>query len=322
MLSWGDSNGNLPKLADSGANVRATRVALGLAALLAGPAQAAPAFTFALIGDLGYSERGQEVDHERQLAAVLDELNSRALALVVHDGDIGHPDEMCSDEAVLRRFAQFNALAAPFLYTSGDNEWKDCRSDLGEGRLSRLREVFFANDRTLGQRPLPLVRQSAPHRENARLQLGEVTIFTVHIVGSGNNLGTKQHTVRDIANRDWMEASFAAAKAARSRAVMLVMQANVFPYGFISNGYSAAFFDRLWQEVLGFAGPVVLVHGDNHVFQIDKPLVDQRNRVIENFTRVQTFGTPSHHWVEVVVDYDDPNVFQFRPRIVPANVAK
>jgi hypothetical protein len=43
---------------------------------------------------------------------------------------------------------------------------------------------------------------------------------------------------------------------------------------------------------------------------------------IENFTRVETFGDPHHHWVQVTVDPADPNVFTFRPRIVPANVLK
>jgi hypothetical protein len=42
--------------------------------------------------------------------------------------------------------------------------------------------------------------------------------------------------------------------------------------------------------------------------------------VIENFTRLETFGSPFHHWVEAAVDVNDPNVFVFRQRIVPANV--
>ena len=43
---------------------------------------------------------------------------------------------------------------------------------------------------------------------------------------------------------------------------------------------------------------------------------------LENFTRVETFGTPYHHWVHVTVDANDPNVFTFRPRIVAANLTQ
>jgi hypothetical protein len=43
---------------------------------------------------------------------------------------------------------------------------------------------------------------------------------------------------------------------------------------------------------------------------------------IENFTRLETFGTPNHHWVEVSVNPNDPNVFSIRQRIVAANVVK
>jgi hypothetical protein len=40
------------------------------------------------------------------------------------------------------------------------------------------------------------------------------------------------------------------------------------------------------------------------------------------FTRLGTFGTPNHHWVEVSVDPNGSNVFSIRQRIVAANVVK
>jgi len=72
---------------------------------------------------------------------------------------------------------------------------------------------------------------------------------------------------------------------------------------------------------------VVLVHGDSHFFRTDKPLPARVAGApirpsIENFTRVETFGSPNHHWVEVSVDPNDPNVFTVRQRIVAANVVK
>jgi hypothetical protein len=41
---------------------------------------------------------------------------------------------------------------------------------------------------------------------------------------------------------------------------------------------------------------------------------------VENFTRVETFGSPYHHWVEVTVAVDDPNAFTFHQRIVMENI--
>jgi len=41
--------------------------------------------------------------------------------------------------------------------------------------------------------------------------------------------------------------------------------------------------------------------------------------VLTNFTRVETFGARNTHWVSATIDPRDPNLFEFQPRIVPAN---
>jgi hypothetical protein len=71
---------------------------------------------------------------------------------------------------------------------------------------------------------------------------------------------------------------------------------------------------------IAFGGQVVLVNGDTHVLQIDKPLKDAAGNTIENFTRVQTFGSAQNHWVSATVDPRDPDVFTFHQHIVAANV--
>jgi hypothetical protein len=40
------------------------------------------------------------------------------------------------------------------------------------------------------------------------------------------------------------------------------------------------------------------------------------NNMLTNFTRVQTFGSPSLHWVRVAVDTATPHVFIVTPVIV------
>ena len=88
------------------------------------------------------------------------------------------------------------------------------------------------------------------------------------------------------------------------------------------SGYSD-FLVALETEVLAFDKPVVFVHGDTHYFRVDQPLFSTtRKRLIEHFTRVETFGSPNVYWVRVIVDPSDPQVFTFKPEIVRKNLVK
>jgi len=70
-----------------------------------------------------------------------------------------------------------------------------------------------------------------------------------------------------------------------------------------------------------FDKPVAFLHGDTHLFRIDKPLYSKKtNRLFENFTRIETFGWPDTHWVRITVDPADPQLFRFKAEIVPENV--
>jgi len=298
-------------------------------------------YTFGLIGDLAYRP-----EQEPQMQNVLDDLNAVELAFVAHVGDLGAPRYgSCSNSLWARRKAQFDASAHPLIYTPGDNEWTDCYDKQGVPggdpleRLSSLRALFFQGERSLGRRTMDLTRQSrsadpvlAKYRENVRWTGGGVTFITLHVVGSNNGLGFSpasdaEHAERDRANSLWLREGFAAARANGSRALMIIQQANIFPEvipfpGKLGTG-SEALRAVLETETIAYGKPVVLVNGDSHFFRIDKPLGRKQNvPAIENFTRVETFGQPNHHWLQVFVDPADPNVFSFRQRIVAANVLK
>jgi hypothetical protein len=310
--------------------------------LIGGCAHAPPAeMSFALIGDLGYTP-----EQEPMVNRVFADLNREPLAFVVHDGDLGSPPNgSCTDELWARRLAQFQASPHALIYTPGDNEWTDCHADEGAPgyepleRLAALRRSFFASDRSLGQQTLALTRQSG-YPENVRWSMGEITFFTLHVVGSNNNrgrtaAGDAEYTARNAADIAWLREGFAAATAAGSRAVMIIQQANIFPQfppfpgggPKEPSGYTELR-DALEREAIGFRRPVVLVHGDSHYFRVDKPLGFRPARggagtpSLENFTRVETFGAPNHHWVQVLVSRDDPNVFTFRPRLVEGNIQR
>ncbi|HLI29438.1 MAG TPA: hypothetical protein VKZ60_20415 [Chloroflexota bacterium] len=310
-------------------------LALAACALPAGlPFQAAgPAFEFGLIGDIPYTP-----EEEAQFPALIADLNAANLAFVVHDGDIKAGDTECSDAQFAYIHGMFQTFRHPLIYVPGDNEWTDCHRENNGSydpleRLAALRALFFPTNASLGQRTLPLLRQSATpayaaYRENVRWHYGEVTFVGLHVVGSNNNLGRTpemdaEYAARNAANLAWLAESFADARARDSRAIMLIIQAN--PYFERRPDQRTGFNDflgALEAETIAFRKPVVLVHGDSHYFRIDKPLVrSTTGRMIENFTRVETFATPYMHWVRVVVDYSDPNVFVFHPKLVEANLA-
>ncbi|MEA2639162.1 MAG: hypothetical protein QOF51_556 [Chloroflexota bacterium] len=315
------------------------RVALliGLLGSLTAVAAARPArqvdpsggFTFALIGDLGYNSR-----QEPLFQAVLDDLNATPdLSFVVHDGDLWGAG--CADARYMGRLEQFNASVHPFIFTPGDNDWTDCH---GSGfdpvdRLNLERRVFFSDGFSLGQQRLPVERQSddpayALYRENLRWRYGGVTFLTLNVPGSENNFGRTpemdaEATARMAANLAWLQQGFDLATETNSLAIMIVWQADP---GFDRRpGRNEPFqplLDALQEHALAFVKPVVLVHGDSHYFRIDKPLpTGPRNgeATVANFTRVETFGQPDHHWLSVTVDPEDPSVFTFRQRIVEAN---
>jgi hypothetical protein len=148
---------------------------------------------------------------------------------------------------------------------------------------------------------------------------------------------------RKAANIAWMRAAFAQAKSDGSRGVVLMTQANP---GFenywppaAKGRYFGPFLGRsnpppiplnafddyisaLAEEIETYDKPVAYLHGDTHLHRIDKPLYSTKTkRMFENFTRVETFGNPDSHWVRVMVDPSDPQVFTFRGEIVPENVS-
>lgn len=281
-------------------------------------------FHFALLGDIPYTD-----EEEQWFLQLIEAFNAdQTLAFVVHDGDFKSGKSPCTDELFNRRHAQFQSVEHPLVYVFGDNEWTDChREEAGRydpaERLAKLREMFTSGSETLGKRTLPLRRQSdnpryQKFRENVRWVYGDVIFVGLNVPGSDNNIAQKrEYEERNAANVAWLQESFKFAAESGTRGVMVIIHANPkFPSPGVSpkrNPYGA-FLSALEREVRAFDKPVVLVHGDTHRFRIDKPLRDsQSGQPIENFTRVETFGTPDVRWIKGTVDPQNPAVFRFEP---------
>lgn len=320
------------------------------------------ALEFAIIGDAPYNAK-----QKNEFNKLTKEINATELAFVIHVGDFafdgigwtkatkGLPP--CADNTYEDRLALAQNFKHPFIFTPGDNDWTDCHRAKPHAfdpveRLSQLRQIFFQDEKSLGQGTLDLVRQSrdkeySRFRENVRWTAANVLFVTLHMVGSNNNLGRsskmdEEFEERNTANLVWLQDAFELAKRNGNKAIMIIAHANPnfetswtarqqrryllgglklkSPQQRRTTGFDE-FLETLEEETIAFAKPVVYVHGDTHTFRIDKPLVGSMSRrFIENFTRVETYGFPDTHWLKVTIDPDDPNVFRFRQEFVKENL--
>jgi Calcineurin-like phosphoesterase len=297
-------------------------------------------FAFALIGDMPYGTAREE-----QFARLVAEINrDNDVDFVMHAGDIKAGSERCDDSLIRHRFDLYQAFQRAFVYTPGDNEWTDChRANNGQynplERLAFVRSVFFPQiGRTTGGQVRPVRSQAdgpaySEFVENVMFRRQNVMFATVHVVGSNNDLEPwvgisptdsctsprpdriDEFERRQAAALAWLDEVFAA--AADANAVFLLMQAN--PYDPPSNpaqcpsGFQA-FLTRLETRAQQYGKPVMLAHGDDHVFFMDQPFANLL------FSRVQTNGETRVHWLKVHVDPKSSGVFSIEQKIVRGNL--
>lgn len=290
-------------------------------------------FTFAVLGDSPYYAW-----EDLKYRVVLQDLRAHDLRFVLHIGDmLWRP---CSDARYRSSVDGFNSLPQPVIYTPGDNEWTDCWEE-GAGRfdplerLGRLRAMFFASPVSLGGRRIVLHSQGrqppfAEAVEHVRWT-GEGLIFaTVHLVGSGNASETfpnrtpkndEEVVRRTAAATAWLRETFAAARSSNARGLVLGFHANPAferAAGHLYRQHFEPFLTALEEEAEAFARPILVVHGDNHDYIVDRPLIRRTTgRTIENLTRLQVPGSPAVGWVRVVVSDDATPAFSFDTRVVP-----
>lgn len=306
-------------------------------------------FTFGLWGDMPYVKNGDAP----KMQAVLDSINASDIKFSLYDGDIKDGSSQCTDDIYSSAVTMFNSLKKPVVYIPGDNEWTDCHRTNNGGynnleRLEYIRKTMFTSQQSFGQEKLKLTTQGTVGQkfvENTRFEHGNIVFVGLNVPGSNNNLvldekdcknksarssadceaGNAEYAERDAANIDWLKSSFNAAKSSAAKGVVIAFQADP---GFDLpetedadeskeakfKGYRK-FIDAVVAETEKFAGQVLLVHGDTHFFKVDMPLYTP-TKLLPNLTRVQTFGSPSNHWVHVTVDSKRPVVFTVRPVIV------
>lgn len=330
-------------------SLAAVVVALSLVSCASTGPSAPRGYSFGLWGDMPYKKAGDD----SKLPAVLRSINQSDIAFSLYDGDIKDGSSQCTDGIFTDALAMFGSMAKPVVYVPGDNEWTDCHRVNNGGydsleRLATLRRVMFPTLNSLGQTQMPLEHQGKlgeKYVENTRFNHGGVVFVGLNVPGSNNNLvlnakecsaksvrktpecdaANAEYLERDTANIAWLAASFAQAKAQKSRGIVLVLQADP---GFdlpeteevdestdLGHAGYRNFMAAVVKETEQYAGQVLFVHGDTHFFKLDKPLYSP-TKMLPNLTRLQTFGSPLLHWVQVAVDVESANVFTVQPVVV------
>ncbi|MES9536611.1 metallophosphoesterase [Actinomadura sp. NPDC000600] len=313
------------------AQVMAAAAAIGLVVPGTAEAQAdrGRPVTFALIGDTPYGDAQRAA-----FPALVSDVNGdRRIRFVLHAGDVKNGSSTCDDARFADLAGLFGTFQAPFVLTPGDNEWTDCHRTAAGGylpteRLDKVRKVFYpVAGRTLGRRPMGVSSQATDprhraYRENVMFSRGQVVFSTLHVVGSENDLEPwadlpggdlpaprlAEFEARKAAALDWIDTTFAKASRTHAPGVLLMMQAEPTA----SPGFTEIR-ERIVQRSRAYGKPVLLVHGDEHHYEVEPAYAG-----VPNLTRLETFGATASQWLRVTADRNDPKVFTWEPQTVPA----
>jgi hypothetical protein len=186
-----------------------------------------------------------------------------------------------------------------------------------------------------------------PFVENTLFIKNRVVFAQTHVVGSANNLRPwsgidpndsveapradrlAEYTARNAANLGWLDQAFALARARKAAGVVVSLQADMnleLAAGDPGRLGFDAFVERLFQLTRDFGRPVLLAHGDSHLFRVDTPRLrpsyhsPEPEVLVPGLTRVESFGDSEVHWVKIAVDPRSTEVFSIAPRIVDANL--
>jgi hypothetical protein len=237
------------------------------------PAMAAPrAFDFGVIAHPFRSS-----PDESMLRKAIAETDADNLAFVVANG-IKAGTEPCSDDVYNERKALLDSAKNGLIVSLAASDWTECKRENGRsaaiGRLNRLRELFFADELSMGATRIPLVRQSAiakfrSYGENARWEFGNVMFATINLPENNNHYlsaagRNNEFEDRLIANREWLHRVWLYAASKKLGGIVLFCDGNPLVK---SNGPGIRRdgFVETRQQILSlaakFPGKVLIIHG-------------------------------------------------------------
>lgn len=243
-----------------------------------------PALRFAVTGDVPYDRPGHTTELEtlrRDVAAVRD------VAFLAHLGDLKRGSLPCTPETYTSVVEAVCPAHVPVLVLPGDNEWNDCERSGGLDMIEAWRHwraAFGAGaDRCDPLVPpsawqaRPQVRPEQPwwpgtHTGAVRFDRDGVRVIGVALpsfTAKGHGLGGERgRKVRDLAS-GWVDEGLRDAPSEIEAAVVLV-HADVLREDAKQEPFVAA----LREAARAFDRPVLVVTGDSHAFEEQRPFDD------------------------------------------------
>jgi hypothetical protein len=293
------------------------------------PVARAEQYSFVALGDTAYVIPDDYPIYRDLIATI----NKSAPLFSIHIGDTKGYGE-CGDDFQLGQKAFFDTFGHPVVYTPGNNEWSDCwKESRGSGDplavLKSIRKIFWPESRSLGQNPMAVSRQSdgkafPAYAENMRWSTEAVSYATVNVVGENNNHFLRNEPLwrefvdREKANVAWISQAFENASNAGHKAIVIAFHSNIFDKKTrLDTGPFEPIVEAIASGAEAFRGQVLVVHGHEHKFIVDRPLREWDNEaktsIHDNVTRLQVYGWPDMKAVRVTVDTQTPWVFGFEP---------
>lgn len=265
--------------------------------------------SIAVFGDAPYGLKDSDTAQFAATPAFIGTINAdKDVSLVFHAGDIHSGKQTCSlayDQSIYGMWTDSsNGFKSPLIYTPGDNEWTDCHKPKEGGldplsNLSYIRDTFFANPGHALAVDKSLLSQAdyydityptdAQFVENVMWEQDGVVFVSVNVPGGSNNdednwygalrsdAQTKEILTRTGATQRWLDKGFAYAEAQHARAVVLMLQADMWDLDSTAQADQhianyRQYIDNIALHTARFGKPVLMINGDSHVYRSDNPL--------------------------------------------------
>lgn len=230
-------------------------------------------FSFGVIPHLGSNTSANTA-----LRDVIEETDTENLAFVVANG-IKSTGEPCTDKLYEHRKILLDGAKNGLIVSLAASDWAMCTNENGKSnailKLSQLRELFFADDFSIGATKIPLTRQSTAAKfrtvaENARWEIGNVMFATINLPANNNHYvydagRNSEFEDRQVANRAWLNRIFTFAARKNARGIVLFSDANPLSKPSATerrDGY-AEVRKQLITLATKYSGKVLLVHGQS-----------------------------------------------------------
>lgn len=244
---------------------------------------------FAAIGDGPYAGNEWEM-LEEQLALVN---GVKRISFLAHVGDIWHGSDALPGKHYTRVADMLKTSKKPVYIIPGDNEWNDLEEpDIGWGHWAREFMGFERHFKRVAETAHQDVRP-----ENYAFVKEGVLFVGINLVG-GRVHDEAEWKTRLEQDADWVKEHLKGRKD-EVRAAVIVGHAR-------PDGKHDAFFDRFRKQVKKFEKPVLYLHGDGHVFDVNHPWGDY-----PNLWKVQIDQVKRNPPLQIRVTHDAGEPFRF-----------